>query len=236
MSGIGGMGSMGRTGSVHQVSSQQQNSFSKRIGNWLTKIVSKGSSSTPTSSATGAIAAADRKGVKSLRFRVSLCLNAISAAIGEYKGLGGTKIKQSQQKILNVLEQKIKGSRDNQLKSTLGSLKTAINELGNPEVKSFKGRRAMGYPKQDLLKVINALPNDQKDNVCTLLSEELKGDFKALGIELSHPFVRTEEVGDYGYGSREHFISKKVSHPSKFRTLDTEYSKIVASLNRTLPK
>ena len=236
MSGFGGMGPMGRIGSVHQVSSQQQNSFSKRIGNWLTKIVSKGSSSTPTSSATGAIAGADRKGVKPLRFRVSLCLNAISAVTGQYKGLGGTKIKQSQQKILTVLGKKIKGLEDNQLKLTLVDLKTAINELGNPEAKSFNGRRAMGYPKEDLLKVINKLPEDQKDDACMLLSNELKGDFKALGIELRHPFVRTEQVGDDGYGSRQRFISKEVPYPSIFRILNTDYSNIESSLNKMPPK
>ena len=107
---------------------------------------------------------------------------------------------------------------------------------GIQKQKALMAVEQWGILKEDLLKVINKLPEDQKDDVCMLLSNELKGDFKALGIELRHPFVRTEQVGDDGYGSRQRFISKEVPYPSIFRILNTDYSNIESSLNKMPPK
>ena len=202
------------------------------------------------SAATGgtfAIVAGGLIGVGLLSMGVSMGLKAISTARSEYKGEPGHKIKQSQQNILTALDQRINDSKpatdsssnNSGINQTLKHLKTAIKELGDPEAIRVPGRRSMGYPTAKLSKVIKALPTDQKDAVCTLLSKTLKlgDDFKALGITLSHPFSKTKQVDNGEDGPRQQFSEKEVTYPSKFELLETEYVNIESSiLKRTQPK
>jgi len=256
------------------VSSQQQNSFSKQIGHWLTKIGSKdyglirvakgvknmakatGATSTlfgglaagagaavtstevatavgfvAASAATGgtfAIVAAGLIGVGLLTMGVSMGLRAISTAKSEYKGFSGDQIKQSQHRILTAFEQKINDSKpatdsssnNSDIKRTLNNLTAAIRDLGDLKSIQTKGRRAMGYPRTELSKVIAALPTDQMDDVCTLLAEDLKlnGDFYTIGISLDYNHKeRIPTGGKYDYPEQR---------SSKFELRTTEYSKI----------
>ncbi|MBL6723105.1 MAG: hypothetical protein ISQ13_03740 [Candidatus Margulisbacteria bacterium] len=156
---------------------------------------------------------------------VSMGLRAISTARSEYKGHPGDKIKQSQQNILDKLDKKIaeKGKHNEkvQLERDLRPLLIEISKLGDPKSIQTKGRRAMGYPKEALSKVIKALPEGQKNDVCTLLNSKLSlhKDFLTIGIDLDHEHLKAEQ-----YGNRDDFNT--VWHYTKFELTTTEYSKI----------